>query len=74
MTDKKSGAEVLVEAFTIFAKYTKDSYITHCEHDVMYVNVLSEKVSEEDKKILAELGFSPTSDGEFFQSFRHGSC
>ena len=70
----KSGAQILIEAFTIFEKYTKDSYITHCEHDVMYVNVLAEKVSEEDKETLKELGFFPTFDGEFFQSFIHGSC
>lgn len=63
----------LIEALQIFAKYVNDNdYITHCEHDELYVVVKEEKVSEKDKKRLKELGFD-IKDG-IFSSYRHGSA
>jgi len=66
----------LIEAFQIFLKYSSDPYPTHCEHDVMYVNVNPEIVSEEDKKRLEDLGFN-SGNGEVpevFYSYKFGSC
>lgn len=57
------------EAFTIFAKYTDDTYPTHAEHDVLYVHVDGEKVSEEDKEKLAQLGFNYYESDESFSIF-----
>lgn len=47
----------LVEAFTIFAKYSDDSYVLGAEHDVIYVYVHPKKVSKEDIDRLEALGF-----------------
>lgn len=68
--------EELIEALQIFLKYDNPSYPTHCEHDYLYVDIHPDKVSEEDKKRLDELGF--IIDGEYggagFGSFKYGSC
>lgn len=48
----------LIKAFTIFRKYTDDEYCIGCEHDEMFVYVDAKLVSDEDKIILEELGFS----------------
>lgn len=66
----------LIEAFQIFAKYTDEEWPTHCEHDVMYVNVNPEKVTAEDKERLQALGFDFGSGDveDVFYSFRFGSC
>uniref|UniRef100_A0A6M3JXT4 Uncharacterized protein n=1 Tax=viral metagenome TaxID=1070528 RepID=A0A6M3JXT4_9ZZZZ len=63
--------EDLIKALTIFLKY-KNSYApTHCEHDILYVNINPEIVSKEDKLELNKLGFE---DDEYtFYSFRFGS-
>jgi hypothetical protein len=53
----------LIEALTIFARYTQDRCPTCCQHDVLYVNVGYEKVSEADKKRLDELGFFKSDEG-----------
>lgn len=69
--------EELVEAFQIFLKYGKDiKYPTHCEHDVMHVNVSPDLVSEDDIARLDELGFHVSEEwGEaHFKSFRFGSA
>jgi len=63
----------LIKALQIFLKYSDPYAPTHCEHDVMYVNVNPAKVSDEDKAALDELGFTPDSNG-MFRSFRFGSC
>ena len=63
----------LIQALNIFLKYGDKSYPTHCEHDVLHVACDPGVVSEEDIKLLEELGFSPNEyDG--FSSFRYGSC
>lgn len=64
----------LVEAFQIFAKYTDARNPTHCEHDVLAVNVVHKKdVSPEDHARLDELGFDWSDEDEMYKSFRFGS-
>lgn len=62
----------LIEALTIFSKYSDTLYPTHCEHDELFVCVNPELVSPEDLKRLEELSFNP--QGDLFYSFRFGSC
>lgn len=65
----------LIEAFKIFRKYSDTKYPTHCEHDVMYVQVDPNKVGDEDLKKLNKLGFNPSQDDlECFYSYKFGSC
>jgi hypothetical protein len=47
----------LIAALTIFSKYGNPRRPTHCEHDIMYVCIKSESVSDEDKAALHKLGF-----------------
>lgn len=63
----------LIEALTIFAKYTQDDHPTHCEHDTLMVLVDPSDVSEEDIVKLNELGFHASDDRNFY-SFRFGSA
>lgn len=39
----------LIKALQIFAKYTDAKYPTSCEHDIFYVQVSPDDVSDEDK-------------------------
>ena len=65
----------LVKAFQIFLKYGNPSHPTHCEHDVMYVAIDPDAVSEEDTEELDALGFFPDDEfGEMFKSYKYGSC
>lgn len=64
----------LIEAFTIFAKYTNAAHPTHCEHDVLYVIVDPENVSTEDRARLKALGFAAQERDRNFQSTRFGSA
>jgi hypothetical protein len=70
--------DALIEAFQIFRKYGNPYSPTHCEHDVMQVQIEAEKVSDADKARLKVLGFEtgdPTGCGdEMFYSFRFGSA
>lgn len=81
--------EDLIKALQIFLKYGNPEWPTHCEHDVMYVNVSPKEMSKEEIKELDELGFFPVDcdgnsydddfDGEyeeddFFMSYKYGSC
>ena len=65
--------EDLIKALQIFLKYGNPDYPTCCSHDELFVEIESEKVSEEDLKTLEELGFYPSEDGCGFYSFRFGS-
>jgi len=69
--------EDLIKALTILKKYIVDSYDmkypTACEHDVLYVCVNPEDVSDEDKIELDRLGFFPDEEGYGFASFKFGS-
>lgn len=64
----------LIEALVIFRKYTDERWPTHCEHDVMYVCVDPDAVSDADKAKLDELSFIPSDDEECFASYRFGSA
>ena len=69
-----NGFDKLIAAFTIFKKYSDTNWPTHCEHDILYVIVNPEDVSEDDKAKLSDLGFQPDEDGEHFSSFAFGSA
>lgn len=64
----------LIEALTIFAKYTVAEYPTCCDHDVLYVLVDPTVVSSEDQARLEELGFVAHERDKNFQSNRFGSA
>ncbi len=64
----------LIKAFQIFAKYTDDDHPTMCEHDIMYVNVEADIVTNEDVTLLEQLYFYVDEDNNNFYSTRFGSC
>ena len=64
----------LIKALQIFAKYTDAKYPTSCEHDIFYVQVSPDDVSDEDKAELEKLGFQVDTDLGNFSSYRFGSC
>ena len=64
----------LLEAFTIFAKYTSEANPTCCEHNVLYVLVDPTDVSAEDRVRLEALGFDAHESDQNFQSTRFGSA
>lgn len=64
----------LIRALQIFLKYGNPSYPTCCEHDVMYVMVDYDSVSDDDKTTLEKLGFIHEPDNNMFQSFVFGSA
>lgn len=66
--------EQLIEALQIFLKYSNEDYPTGCEHDVLYIYVDPDVVTEEDKQRLEELGFSPADFGGAFESTKYGSA
>lgn len=63
----------LIEALTIFRKYSNEKWPTSCNHDELSVFVDPDVVSDDDKKRLEELSFKPDDCGGFV-SFRFGSC
>lgn len=63
----------LIAALQIFLKYGDPEYPTWCSHDALNIcDIDPEKVSDEDKSKLEELGFIV--DGDGFMSFRFGSA
>jgi hypothetical protein len=64
----------LIKALTILRKYGNPSWPTHCEHDVMYVNIRYSEVSDEDRGILNGLGFHEDDDNDGFMSYKFGSA
>lgn len=65
----------LIEALQIFLKYDNPTRPTHCEHDILLVMIDPNKVSEEDKERLDELGFFVGIEfPDCFSSFRYGSA
>jgi hypothetical protein len=65
--------ENLIKALQIFLKYQNCHSPTHCEHDVMLIDkVTQEEVSEEDQKQLDDLGFFWSSEFSCWASFRYG--
>ena len=67
--------EDLIKALQIFLKYGNPEWPTHCEHDIMYVNIDPADVNEEDLKSLEKLGFYPEKYdyGDCFYSYKFGS-
>ena len=64
----------LIKALQIFLKYGNPRWPTNCDHDLLYVDIDSNKVSDEDKKELEVLGFFPSNEDDGFESFEFGSC
>lgn len=64
----------LIKALQILRKYGNPQWPTHCEHDVMYVDIRYSEVSEEDRKELDRLGFFEDDDNDGFKSYRYGSA
>lgn len=67
------GISKLIEALNIFIKYGDPDNPTHCEHDVLYIMIDPNDVTEEDKERLDKLGFFPN-DIDGFSSYRFGSA
>lgn len=63
----------LIKALQIFLKYGDPHSPTHCEHDVLMVNIDYKKVTLEDAKKLKTLGFHYSSEYDCFISYRFGS-
>ena len=78
MAKNRNGFKAMIEACQIFNKYSDCYSPFHCEHDELSVCEVSPRnVSEEDTKRLQELGFECSyddEDGDYFYSFRFGSC
>ena len=67
--------ENLIKALQIFMKYSSPSHPFHCEHDTLYIcGIDPDDVSDEDTKLLDDLGFFYSETEESFISFRYGSC
>ena len=66
--------EDLIKALQIFLKYGNPEWPTHCEHDVMYVDIDYNLVSDEDKTKLDELWFFHDEENDKFMSYKFGSC
>ncbi len=65
----------LIEALQIFLKYGDPYAPFNCDHDVLWVNIDPDLVSDEDKARLDELSFFIGEEYEGgFTSFRYGSC
>lgn len=64
----------LIEALTILCKYDNPQFPTHCEHDVLLVNVDPSRVTSEDLRRLDQLGFVADDRSMCFRSHRYGSC
>lgn len=68
----------LIEALNIVRPYMTESQVrfpTGCEHDVLWLNVEVEDISEYDLERLEGLSFFPSEEfaGSLI-SFRYGSC
>ena len=58
------------ESFTILAKYSEETYQVNAEHDVIYAGPgMVEKVSEDDKARLKELGWRINEEYHCFTRF-----
>lgn len=73
------GFRGLIRACEIFLMFAPGKlHPTHCEHDVLYVDVDPKDVPPEFQEILEKLGFEPGYEGDGtdsgFISYRYGSC
>ncbi len=69
----KTKLSHLIEALEIFKKYGDIDFPTHCEHDVLMVQVEWNKIDPEDQAKLKDLGFRKDEYG-FSESGRFGSA
>ena len=63
----------LIEALTIFAKYTDSKYPTNCSNHALCVDVGEEAISDKDKARLEELSFEYNHISGTYYSLRFGS-
>ena len=63
----------LIKALQIFLKYGNPEYPTHCEHDVLFIMINPDTVSDDDKEKLEKLSFFEN-DVDGFSSFKYGSA
>ncbi len=69
-TDNPNTYRGWIEAFTIFDKYEPEAiYVVQPDHDIVYSGPNPDKVSEEDKARLEELGWLVDEDLECFSKF-----
>jgi len=66
--------EDLIKALQIFLKYGNPRSPTNCSHDLLFVDISPDVVSDEDKLALDGLSFIPDDEEDGFISFRFGSC
>lgn len=64
----------LIEALTIFFKYSNEYAPTHCEHDVLCVVSVPKELPDADLKRLEELSFFWSEEHDCWASFRFGSA
>ena len=64
----------LIAALQILLKYGNPANPTHCEHDILNVDISAEGVSKKDIERLDELGFFIDEEDNTFSSFKFGSC
>lgn len=64
----------LIKALTILLKYGNPQYPTCCEHEILYIGIPQNIVSEDDKALLKELGVHVEELGDGFYSNRFGSA
>ena len=65
----------LIKALQIFLKYGDPDYPTHCEHDELWIcGYDGIDISDEDLKLLDELGFFYDNNDQSFKSFKYGSA
>lgn len=65
--------EDLIKALRIFLKYGNENHPTSCGHDILYVDVDPGVVSDEDRKVLDEPGFSVDDGNDCSASSKYGS-
>lgn len=65
----------LIEALTIFLKYSNERRPTHCEHDVLQISGIEKGVvSAKDAERLEQLGFHWSDPYSCWLSYKFGSA
>ena len=62
----------LIEALTIFSKYTDAGHPVFCQEDIFCVRVDPSKVDESDLRKLEEYSFYADEDEPYFYSHHYG--
>lgn len=69
---KKSPIDRLIEALQIAKKYNPNGYVTHCEHDTLFIAISTDEISDDDWARMQDLGF--VAENGIFVSRELGSC